>query len=238
MSDAHTQMPVTEVLPELTAALATSKAVVLQAPPGSGKTTRVPLALLDAPWLAGQKILMLEPRRLAATNAARYMAGLRGEEVGQSVGYAIRYEQKTSAATRLEVITEGLLTRRLQNDPELGGVGLVIFDEFHERSLQADLALALCRDIQAGLRDDLRLLVMSATLDSEPLARLLDHCPIVSASGQSHPVAIHHLDDAGPNRIAEATARGVRHALKECAGDILAFLPGSGEINRCLASFC
>jgi ATP-dependent helicase HrpB len=207
--------------------------VVLQAPPGSGKTTRVPLALLDAPWLAGRRILMLEPRRLAATNAARYMASLRNEPVGDTVGYAIRYARKTGPNTRLEVMTEGLLARRLQSDPELAGVGLVIFDEFHERSLQADLALALCRDVQQGLRDDLRILIMSATLDVEPLARLLDDCPIVTAAGRSFPVAIDYLADAGRRRIAETTAQGIRLALQETTGDVLAFLPGSGEIHRC-----
>ena len=226
-------LPVETILPELHLALASSRTVVLQAPPGSGKTTRVPLALLDAPWLAGRRILMLEPRRLAATNAARYMATLRQEPVGQTVGYAIRYERRTGPATRLEVITEGLLTRRLQIDTELTGIGLVIFDEFHERSLQADLALALCRDVQSALRDDLRILVMSATLDVEPLARLLGGCPIVTTSGRSFPVTINYLTDADQFRIAEATALGVRQALQETTGDILAFLPGSAEIHRC-----
>ena len=227
------QLPVCDILDELQQALASSPAVVLQAPPGSGKTTRVPLALLDASWLNRQRILMLEPRRLAASNAARYMASLCKEDVGKSVGYSIRYEQKTSPNTRLEVITEGLLTRKIQQDPELKGVGLVIFDEFHERNLQADLALALCRDIQSGLRDDLRILVMSATLDSEPLTRLLDNCPLVTASGRSYPVATHYLDKAEPMRIAEATTFGIRHVLQQTSGDILAFLPGAGEIHRC-----
>ena len=233
MRPATSQLPVETILPELEQALASSPTVVLQAPPGSGKTTRVPLALLDAPWLAGRRILMLEPRRLAATNAARYMASLRHEPVGETIGYAIRYERRIGPGTRLEVITEGLLTRRLQNDAELAGVGLVIFDEFHERSLQADLALALCRDVQQGLREDLRILVMSATLDVEPLARLLGDCPIVTTTGRSFPVTISHLADADQLRIAEATALGIRQALKETTGDILAFLPGSGEIHRC-----
>lgn len=233
MQPLASQLPVDTILPELESALARARTVVLQAPPGSGKTTRVPLALLDASWLAGWRILMLEPRRLAATNAARYMASLRHETVGGTIGYAIRYKRKSGPQTRLEVITEGLLTRRLQRDPELAGVGLVIFDEFHERSLQADLALALCRDAQQGLRDDLRILVMSATLDTAPLARILGDCPIVATSGRSFPVAIDHLADADRHRIAEATAQGIRLALKETAGDLLAFLPGSSEIYRC-----
>lgn len=227
------QLPVETILPELDHALAASRTTVLQAPPGSGKTTRVPLALLDATWLEGRRILMLEPRRLAATNAARYMASLRNESVGDSIGYAIRYERKIGSNTRLEVMTEGLLIRRLQSDPELNGVGLVIFDEFHERSLQADLALALCRDIQQGLRDDLHILVMSATLDAGPLARLLGDCPIITTTGRSFPVTIEHLAEATQYRVAEATALGVRRALKETHGDILAFLPGTGEIHRC-----
>ncbi len=234
MQYSTSQLPVETILAELEQALGTSRTVVLQAPPGSGKTTRVPLALLDTPWLSERRILMLEPRRLAATNAARYMASLRNEPVGDTIGYAIRYERKISSNTKLEVMTEGLLIRRLQSDPELKGVGLVIFDEFHERSLQADLALALCRDVQQGLRDDLRILIMSATLDAEPIARMLDSCPIITTTGRSFPVVIEHLAEANQYKIAEATAQGVRHALKETNGDILAFLPGTGEIHRCL----
>jgi ATP-dependent helicase HrpB len=229
------RLPVETILNELDRLLASAGCVILQAPPGSGKTTRVPLALLETSWLAGQRILLLEPRRLAATNAARYMASLRHEPVGDTIGYAIRYERKIGANTRLEVITEGLLTRRLQNDPELSGVGLVIFDEFHERSLQADLGLALCRDVQSGLRNDLRILIMSATLDAGTLSRLLDDCPIITATGRSFPVTINYLADASRERIVEATAQGVRHALKETGGDILAFLPGGGEIRRCMS---
>jgi ATP-dependent helicase HrpB len=176
---------------------------------------------------------MLEPRRLAATNVARYMASLRNEPVGETIGYTIRYERKVGPKTKLEVMTEGLLLRRMQNDPELTGVGLVIFDEYHERSLQADLALALCRDIQQGLRDDLRILIMSATLDAGPLAKLLGNCPVISTTGRAFPVAISHLAEASRYQIAEATAAGIRHAIKETGGDILAFLPGTGEIHRC-----
>ncbi|HKL25242.1 MAG TPA: ATP-dependent helicase HrpB [Desulfuromonadales bacterium] len=227
------RLPVEAILPQLDRTLAKSPAVVLQAPPGSGKTTRVPRALLDAAWLSGQRILMLEPRRLAAVNAANYIARSGGEPVGATVGYAIRFARRCGPETRLEIMTEGVLTRRLQNDPELGGVGLVVFDEFHERSLQADLALALCRDIQQGLRPELRLLIMSATLDTAPLARLLDNCPVVTAAGRTFPVAVTHLADAERGRIAAATAAGIRQALRETAGDILAFLPGTAEIRRC-----
>ncbi|MBE0575086.1 MAG: ATP-dependent helicase HrpB [Desulfuromonadales bacterium] len=227
------QLPVEAIMPELNHALATERTVVLQAPPGSGKTTRVPLALLGSSWLASRHILMLEPRRLAATNAARYMASLHNESVGRTIGYAIRYERKIGPDTRIEVITEGLLTRRLQSNPELSGIGLVIFDEFHERSLQADLALALCRDVQQELRNDLRILVMSATLDAEPLACMLGDCPIITTSGRSFPVTIDHLADADQFRIADAMALGIRRALKETKGDILAFFPGSGEIHSC-----
>jgi ATP-dependent helicase HrpB len=226
-------LPIDEALPDLRAALSAHDCVVLQAPPGAGKTTRVPLALLDAPWLDGRSILMLEPRRLAATNAARFMARLLGEEVGRRVGYVIRFERKISRATRIEVVTEGILTRRLQSDPELSGVGLVIFDEFHERNLNSDLALALCRDAQQGLREDLKILVMSATLDAEPVARLLGDAPLVSSAGRAYPVEIRYLDREPPGRLDETVAAAVRRVLKETSGDLLVFLPGAGEIRRC-----
>jgi ATP-dependent helicase HrpB len=227
------QLPVDSVIAELRLALATSGSALLQAPPGSGKTTRIPLALIDEPWMAGRRVLMLEPRRLAATNAARFMAAQRQEAPGESVGYAIRYERRIGPATRLEVVTEGLLTRRLQSDPELTDVGLVIFDEFHERSLQADLALALCRDVQLGLRDDLRILVMSATLDAAPLSRLLGSCPILTAQGRSFPVSVDYLADIDAGKLAESTAQAIRQVLRATDGDILAFLPGAREIQRC-----
>jgi ATP-dependent helicase HrpB len=226
-------LPVTRILPELADALQSRRSAVLVAPPGSGKTTRVPLVLLDAGWLANRGILLLEPRRLAATNAARYLAGLLGEEVGGTVGYAIRYERRRSQRTRLEVVTEGILTRRLQADPELTGIGLVILDEFHERSLHADLALALCRDAQQGLAPELRLLVMSATLDAAPVAALLGDAPVIRCAGRSHPVTIEHLASDPAEPLAAATAAGVRRALRETAGDLLVFLPGAGEIRRC-----
>ena len=228
-----TPLPIDEVLPALRRALAGRHAAVLQAPPGAGKTTRVPLALLAEPWLSGQRILLLEPRRLAATNAARFMAAGLGEPAGKTVGYAIRYERCVSPQTRIEVVTEGILTRRLQADPLLEGVGLVIFDEFHERSLHSDLALALCRDAQLGLREELRLLVMSATLDGAPLARLLGEAPLVTSAGRSYPVEVRHLprDPEGP--AEEVAARAVRRALREAEGDLLVFLPGVREIRSC-----
>ena len=166
-------LPIEALLPDLLETLGSGTRCILEAAPGAGKTTRVPLALLRAAWLDGKGILMLEPRRMAARNAARYMASLLGEKVGQTVGYRVRLDSRVSASTRITVVTEGVLTRMLQDDPELQGVGCLIFDEFHERSLNADLGLALALDCQQGLRDDLRLLIMSATLDSGPLLKLL-----------------------------------------------------------------
>lgn len=226
-------LPVEAVLPDLTVALQTHGSAVLVAPPGSGKTTRVPLALLAAPWLSGEGILLLEPRRLAATNVARYMAGLLGEEVGGTVGFAIRYEHCASSHTRLEVVTEGILTRRLQTDPELSGIGLVVLDEFHERGLNADLALALCRDAQRGLRPGLKLLVMSATLEAERVAGLLGGAPVIRCAGRSFPVEVRHLSSDPEGPLAVTVAAEIRRALQETSGDILAFLPGAGEIRRC-----
>ncbi len=207
-------LPITSAFPELRHALASQAKAILTAPPGSGKTTRVPLELLKESWLQGRKIILLEPRRLAARAAAARMAELLGEQVGETVGYRIRLDSKISARTRIEVVTEGILTRRVQQDPELMGVGLVIFDEFHERSLQADLALALTLDVIAGLRDDLRLLIMSATLDSERIAELLDGAPAVQAQGRSYPVTVHYLGDppAG-RRLPEAVAAAAWHLL-------------------------
>lgn len=224
-------LPVREALPALTAALARAGQAVLAAPPGSGKTTLVPLALLDQPWLAGRKIVMLEPRRLAARAAARRMADLRGEGVGESVGYQIRFERKISSRTRIEVITEGLLTRRLQADPELPGVGLLIFDEFHERSLDVDLALALALDARANLNPGLRILVMSATLDTAAVSRLLGGAPVVESSGRLHPVDIRHRPAKAGEPMDATLARGVLAALSETQGDVLAFLPGAREIR-------
>jgi ATP-dependent helicase HrpB len=226
-------LPVDEILPQLLSAIKTHAAVVVQAPPGAGKTTRVPLALLEDSFLINQKIVMLEPRRLAATNAARWMASLIGEEVGKTVGYTIRFERKVSASTRIEVVTEGILSRRLQSDPTLAGVGVVIFDEFHGRSLHSDLALALCRDAQQGLREDLKIIVMSATLDGASIAALLDHAPLVTSAGRSFPVGLRYLPREVEGRLPETVAAAIRRVLNETEGDILVFLPGVGEIRRC-----
>jgi ATP-dependent helicase HrpB len=232
----HT-LPIHEILPQLRARLADHAAVVLSAPPGSGKTTVAPLALLAEPWLAGQTILLLEPRRLATKLAAAFMARQLGEEVGQTVGYRVRFETKVSPATRVEVVTVGVLTRRMQDDPELAGVGLVIFDEFHERSLQTDLTLALCLDVTTGLREDLKLLIMSATLDTGAISRLLDNAPVVLGQGQSYPVGVEYsrtgqLPQPLPREIARQMAAAIHRALAEQPGDILAFLPGGAEIRH------
>ncbi len=234
---AQITLPIHEVLLELRAQLASREAVVLSAPPGSGKTTVAPLALLDEPWLAGRTILILEPRRLAARLAAAFMARQLGEEVGQTVGYRVRFEAKVSPATRVEVVTEGVFTRRIQDDPELAGVGLVIFDEFHERSLQGDLALALCLDVMSGLREDLKLLVMSATLDTGAVSRLLDNAPVVMGKGQNYPVGVEYcgagqMFQAQPREIAKQMTTAIHKALAEQPGDVLAFLPGAAEIRH------
>lgn len=225
-------LPIEEVLPEVRTALAAHASVVLQAPPGAGKTTLVPLALLDEPWLRGRSIIILEPRRLAARAAAARMSQLRGEPVGATVGYRIRFESQVSKATRIEVLTEGILTRRLQNDPALEGVGLVIFDEFHERHLHADLALALCVDSQHGLREDLKILVMSATLDGAAVSKLLNDAPVVTSAGRSFPVEVKYLPRDPEGRLPVTVAAAVQRALEEQPGDALIFLPGAAEIRH------
>jgi ATP-dependent helicase HrpB len=230
---ANPALPIDPLLPAIAEALATHTALVLEAPPGAGKTTRVPLALLDAPWLAGQTILMLEPRRLAARAAASRMAQTLGEKPGERVGYRVRLDSKVSARTRIEVITEGILARRLQDDPSLEGVGLVIFDEFHERSLDADLGLALCLEAQKALRPELRLMAMSATLDGTAVAKLLN-APVLRSEGRAFPVETRHLDAPQPNRFPMAMAQAVNKALAETEGDLLAFLPGEREIHAVL----
>ncbi|TDU28679.1 ATP-dependent helicase HrpB [Panacagrimonas perspica] len=223
--------PVRDAIPALQRALAEHGRAVLAAPPGSGKTTTVPLALLDEPWLRDQRIVMLEPRRVAARASAARMAQLMGEAVGETVGYQVRFDRRVSNATRIEVVTEGLLTRRLQSDAELPGVGLVIFDEFHERSLDADLALALTLDARANLRPELRVLVMSATLDTARVAALLDGAPVIEASGRMFPVDLRYLGQKPDARLDDAMASGVLRALAETRGDVLAFLPGAREIR-------
>lgn len=228
-------LPIEEALPELRLALSRAGAAVLQAPPGAGKTTRVPLALLDEPWLGGGRIVMLEPRRLAARAAAWRMAENLGEEAGGVVGYRIRHETRVGPRTRVEVVTEGVLTRMLQADPALEAAGLVIFDEFHERSLHADLGLALALQSRAILRNDLRLLVMSATLDGAPVSALLGQAPIVTSEGRHHPVATRYVGARPGRRVEAAVAATVRTALSDEPGDVLAFLPGAGEIHRTAA---
>lgn len=225
-------LPIDDILPTLLRELRTSTNVVLQAPPGAGKTTRVPLALLDEPWLAGRRILMLEPRRLAARAAAHRMAALRGERTGETVGYRVRMETRVGPRTRVEVVTEGVLTRMLQSDPALDGVGLVIFDEFHERSLHADLGLALCLESQAVLREDLRIIAMSATLDGTAVARLLGDAPVLESRGRSYPVHTRYLERPLSGHLEPAVVRTIREALAMQEGDVLVFLPGAGEIRR------
>ena len=235
-------LPIDEALPPLLAALASGRNAVLVAPPGAGKSTVVPLALLDEPWARGQKIVLLEPRRLAARAVATRMASSLGERPGGTVGYRMRLETRVSAETRLEVVTEGVLTRMLQSDPALGGVAAVIFDEFHERSLNADVGLALARDAQRHLSPELRLLAMSATLDGAAVARLLGGAPVIEHAARVHAVETHYVGKGLPalpgplgpgDEPPEAVvARVVRRALAEVPGDLLVFLPGAGEIRR------
>ncbi|KJS32483.1 MAG: ATP-dependent helicase, partial [Pseudomonas sp. BRH_c35] len=228
-------LPIESVLPALRDALSARNEVVLEAAPGAGKTTRVPIALLEEPWLADQTIVMLEPRRLAARAAAERLASELGESVGQTVGYRIRLESKVGPQTRIEVVTEGILTRRLQDDPALDGVGLLIFDEYHLRSLDADLALALCLNGRELLRDEppLKVLLMSATLEGERLSRLLDEAPVVRSEGRMYPVEQRW---GRPSQIGEAleprVVQTMLQALADEPGSLLVFLPGQAEIRR------
>ena len=229
-------LPIHAALPDLKAALTLGGAAVLVAPPGAGKTTVVPLELLAEPWVAGGRIIVLEPRRLAARAAAERMAATLGEAVGETVGFRVRLQTKVSPRTRIEVVTEGVFTRMILGDPELAGVACVIFDEFHERSLDADLGLALARDSQGLLREDLRLLVMSATLDGAAVARLLDNAPVIESLGRMFPVDTRYLGRAAlsekNDRLEDHVVRAVDRALAEQPGSLLVFLPGQGEILR------
>ncbi|MBD8527955.1 ATP-dependent helicase HrpB [Pseudoxanthomonas sp. CAU 1598] len=225
-------MPIDDLLPDLQRQLAEHARLVLEAPPGAGKTTRVPLALLDADWRGAGRIIMLEPRRVAARAAAQFMADSLGQSVGETVGYRIRFESRVSADTQLEVVTEGILTRMIQDDPSLDGVAAVLFDEFHERHLSADLGLALTLDVQAQLRPELRVLVMSATLDGERLAALLD-APRLQSQGRAFPVTIEHYASRREESLEQQVKRCVEMALARQEGDLLVFLPGQREINRC-----
>jgi ATP-dependent helicase HrpB len=227
-----TPLPIDAVLDDLSRTLEAHNAAVLVAPPGAGKTTRVPLALLDAPWAKGKKIIVLEPRRIAARASADRMAKSLGERAGETVGYRVRFGSKISRATRIEVVTEGIFTRQILDDPELSGVAAVLFDEFHERSLDADMGLALARDAQTGLREDLRILVMSATLDGARVARLLGNAPVVESEGRAFPVETRYLGRKADAPIERQMADAIASALRADGGSVLAFLPGAAEIRR------
>jgi ATP-dependent helicase HrpB len=225
-------LPIDEALPALTAALRAREAAVLVAPPGAGKTTRVPLVLMDEPWAAGKKIIVLEPRRLAARAAAERMAKTLGEKVGDTVGLRVRFGSNISKRTRIEVVTEGIFTRMILDDPELKGIAAILFDEFHERSLDADLGLAFARDSQQGLREDLKLLVMSATLDGARVAKLLGDAPQVESQGRAYPVETRYLPREARSHIEPQVADAVMRALRADSGSVLVFLPGQAEIRR------
>jgi ATP-dependent helicase HrpB len=227
-----TALPIDAVLDELGRTLTENNAAVLVAPPGAGKTTRVPLALLDAPWLNGKKIIMLEPRRIAARASAERMARTLGERAGETVGYRVRFGSKISRKTRIEVVTEGIFSRQILDDPELSGVAAVLFDEFHERSLDADMGLALARDAQTGLREDLRILVMSATLDGARVGKLLGDAPVVASEGRAFPVETRYLGRKADAPVERQMADAIATALRADPGSVLAFLPGAAEIRR------
>ena len=227
-----TPLPIDAVLDVLEQTLASHNAAVLVAPPGAGKTTRVPLALLDAPWAKGKKIIVLEPRRIAARASAERMAKSLGERAGETVGYRVRFGSKISRATRIEVVTEGIFSRQILDDPEMSGVAAVLFDEFHERSLDADLGLALARDAQTGLREDLRILVMSATLDGARVAKLLGDAPVVASEGRAFPVETRYLGRKADAPLERQMADAIATALGADPGSVLAFLPGAAEIRR------
>ena len=227
-----TPLPIDSVLDELSDTLAKANAAVLVAPPGAGKTTRVPLALLDEPWARDRKIIVLEPRRIAARASAERMAKTLGERAGETVGYRVRFGSKVSRATRIEVVTEGIFSRQILDDPELSDVAAVLFDEFHERSLDADLGLALARDAQTGLREDLRILVMSATLDGARVAKLLGEAPVIASEGRAFPVETRYLGRKVDAPLERQMADAIQGALRADPGSVLAFLPGAAEIRR------
>lgn len=225
-------LPVKDVIPKIQEELNNGSTLILKAPPGAGKSTLVPLALMEEVWLTGKKILMLEPRRLAAKTIANRMVDLLGEKVGESVGYRIRFESRVSAQTKIEVLTEGILTRMIHEDNGLEGVGLVVFDEFHERSIHADVAMALCRESQEVLRPDLRILVMSATLDMPELSKMLKS-PVVESLGRQYPVDVNYAGDSDMRMLPELASRVIKNAIDKHEGDVLVFLPGQGEIKKC-----
>ncbi|MBS8262468.1 ATP-dependent helicase HrpB [Roseibium polysiphoniae] len=227
-----TPLPIDAVLGKLTSTLEETSNAVLVADPGAGKTTRVPLALLDAPWRGDRRILVLEPRRLAARAAAQRMASELGEAVGERVGYRVRMDTRVGPKTRIEVITEGIFTRMILDDPELSGIAAVLFDEFHERSLDGDLGLALALDVQGALREDLRLIPMSATIDAASVSRLMGECEVIESKGRSFPVQTHYLGRRTQDRLEPQIAKAVRKALDDESGSVLVFLPGQAEIKR------
>ncbi|MDB5560568.1 MAG: hrpB, partial [Enterovirga sp.] len=232
MTEGPTRLPIEAALPELIAALRERPNAVLVAPPGAGKTTRVPLALLGESWIEGGRIILLEPRRLAARAAADRMARTLGERVGDTVGLRVRMESRVGPKTQIEVVTEGVFTRRIVEDPSLEGVAAVLFDEFHERSLDADLGLALAIEAQAGLRPDLRLLAMSATLDGARVAKLLGEAPVIRSEGRAYPVETRYLGRDPNRRIEDQVVEATLRALRAEPGSALVFLPGAGEIRR------
>ncbi|RIW15631.1 ATP-dependent helicase HrpB [Algoriphagus lacus] len=224
-------LPVTEIIPQVKNHLSTENSLIIQAPPGAGKSTLLPLALLKEPWLEGKKIIMLEPRRLATKSIAQRMSDMLGEELGKTVGYRIRFESAITEKTRLEVITEGILTRMMHQDNALEGIGLVIFDEFHERNLFSEVALALCREVQQVLRPDLRILLMSATIDADQLSNMLG-AKVIQSQGRQYPVDVHYLNEVDEFSIGEDAARQIIPLTKKYEGDFLVFLPGQGEIKK------
>jgi ATP-dependent helicase HrpB len=226
------ELPIYEILPELKNKLTENNLVILQAPPGAGKSTVLPLELLNEPWLKENKILLLQPRRLAAINVATRLSSSLEDQVGKTVGYRIRFENKVSSATKIEVVTEGILTRILQQDNSLEGVGMVIFDEFHERSLHADLAFALCREVQQVLREDLKILIMSATLNADSLIRALGSVPVITSKGRQYPIKHHYIKPDDTLSLSKNVAKVIRKAILENEGDVLVFLPGAGEIQN------